>query len=195
MLDRFGRKPIAIISNVSMTVLIFVVGALTAGMCPLLPIVDCVAVSKRSKVYGTSTNESGIYGTVAGIFLFQGVYSLAWTPLIMLYPPEILTYSMRVFGVGFMELLGNIFGLFIVFIFPFAFEAIGWKFFMINGAWDVLEVAFVAYFWIETANLSLEQIDQKFQRLYGKAPVVEGQAADGDSGSLTKVDTLFGKKE
>lgn len=104
----------------------------------------------------------------------------------MLYPPEILTYSMRVFGVGLMELLGNIFGLFIVFIFPFAFEAIGWKFYMINGAWDVLEVAFVAYFWIETANLSLEQIDQKFVSTYGKLPKLDGEDA-GESEMVTTI--------
>ncbi|KAH7304455.1 general substrate transporter [Stachybotrys elegans] len=69
LLDQFGRKTIAIISNSGMVVLLFVVGALTA-------------------VYGTSENLSGIYGTVASIFLFQGIYSLAWTPLIMLYPPR-----------------------------------------------------------------------------------------------------------
>lgn len=31
---------------------------------------------------------------------------------------------------------------------------------MINGAWDVLEFAFVAYFWIETKGKTLEEIDE-----------------------------------
>lgn len=31
---------------------------------------------------------------------------------------------------------------------------------MINGAWDVLEIAFVAYFWIETKGKTLEEIDE-----------------------------------
>ncbi|KAH7304456.1 hypothetical protein B0I35DRAFT_484501 [Stachybotrys elegans] len=73
-----------------------------------------------------------------------------------------------------MELLGNCFGLLIVFAFPFAFAAIGWKFYMINGAWNVLEVAFVAYYWIETKGLSFEQIDDKFLSIYGKTPTLEG---------------------
>lgn len=31
---------------------------------------------------------------------------------------------------------------------------------MINGCWDVLELAFVAYFWIETKGKTLEEIDE-----------------------------------
>lgn len=178
MLDRYGRKSTALASNASMVVLLFLVGGLTA-------------------VFGTSTNQSGIYGTVASIFLFQGVYSVAWTPLIMLYPPEVLTYGMRVYGVGLMELLGNCFGLFITFVFPFAFDAIGYKFFFINAAWDVLEVAFVAYFWVETAGLSLEQIDEKLRRLYAKVTVeeIEGQEPDGKADSVGEIrDVVVMKK-
>lgn len=31
---------------------------------------------------------------------------------------------------------------------------------MINGAWDALQAIFVVFFWIETKNLSLEDIDR-----------------------------------
>lgn len=31
---------------------------------------------------------------------------------------------------------------------------------MINGAWDVLEVLFVLYFWVETKGKTLEEIDE-----------------------------------
>ena len=43
---------------------------------------------------------------------------------------------------------------------PIALEAIGWKMYMINGAWDALQAIFVALVWIETKNLSLEDIDR-----------------------------------
>ena len=46
--------------------------------------------------------------------------------------------------------------------FPYALDAIGWKTYMINGAWDVLEVAFLVYFWIETKGKTLEEIDGLF---------------------------------
>lgn len=117
---------------------------------------------------------------------------MAWTPLIMLYPPEIMNYNMRVHGVALMEFLGNCFGLLVVFAFPFAFAAIGWKFYMINAAWNVLEVAFVAYFWVETNGLSLEQIDEKFLALCGQTTtVMEGLELDQKGGKFvvtTKAD-------
>ena len=60
--DSLGRKSLAVISTAGLTLFVFLVGALT-------------------KIYGDSTNTSGIYGTVAAIFLFQGSYSFGYTPL------------------------------------------------------------------------------------------------------------------
>lgn len=31
---------------------------------------------------------------------------------------------------------------------------------MINGAWDVLELAFIVFFWVETKGKTLEEIDE-----------------------------------
>lgn len=56
--------------------------------------------------------------------------------------------------------------LFSVFVWPLALKAIGWKAYLINAAWDVVQFVFVAYFWIETKGLSLEQIDAKFEKLH-----------------------------
>ena len=79
--DLLGRKALAIISTLGCGILIFVVGALT-------------------EEFGTSTYTPGIYGTVAAIFLFQGAYSFGWTPLSVLYPPEVLNYNIRSVGMG-----------------------------------------------------------------------------------------------
>ncbi|KAJ5633133.1 hypothetical protein N7490_009472 [Penicillium lividum] len=151
--DRIGRKPLAIISTTLLTIFLFCVGALT-------------------KVYGTSDNESGVYGTVAAIFLFQGAFSFGWTPLTVLYPPEVLNYAIRANGMGVYNLLTKGCGLLTTFAFPYALEAIGWKTYMINGAWDVLELAFVIFFWVETKGKTLEEIDE----------VMNGQANGNDIG-------------
>ncbi|KAI1401613.1 hexose transporter [Hypoxylon fuscum] len=143
MLDTAGRRPLAIYSSALMTVFIFLVGALT-------------------KVYGNAENTSGVYGTVACIFLFQGAYSLGWTPLAMLYPPEVLNYSIRSVGMGVYTFLTNGAGLMVTMAFPIALEQIGWKTYMINGAWDVLQVVFVIIFWVETKGKTLEEIDELF---------------------------------
>ncbi|KAK6371399.1 hypothetical protein LTS17_009130 [Exophiala oligosperma] len=141
--DHIGRKPQALISTALLTIFLFCVGALT-------------------KVYGTSENKSGVYGTVAAIFLFQGSFSFAWTPLTVLYPPEVLNYPIRANGMGVYGVLTKGCGLLTTFAFPYALKTIGWKMYMINGAWDALELAFVAYFWVETKGKTLEEIDELF---------------------------------
>ncbi|KAI9640522.1 hypothetical protein NHQ30_011268 [Ciborinia camelliae] len=114
-------------------------------------------------VYGTSTNKSGVYGTVAAIFLFQGAYSFGWTPLLYLYPPEVLNYPIRANGMGLFTFFLNGVAILIVFSFPFAQEAMGWKIYMMNGAWDVLEVGLIWKYWVETRGKTLEEIDELFE--------------------------------
>ena len=46
--------------------------------------------------------------------------------------------------------------------FPYALDSIGWKTYMINGAWDVLQVVFLAIYWVETKGKTLEEIDEIF---------------------------------
>ncbi|KAJ7625315.1 MFS sugar transporter-like protein [Mycena polygramma] len=153
--DRIGRKPTAIISISSLSLFLFLVGALT-------------------KTYGNSTNNSGIYATVAMIFLFQGAYSFGWTPLLYVYPPEILNYAIRANGMGVFQIFLNGTALMAVFAFPFALQNIGWKTYMINAAWDVLEVPFVWYYWVETAGKTLEEIDELLDGVkHSNAPDLE----------------------
>ncbi|CAK7213496.1 hypothetical protein SCUCBS95973_001813 [Sporothrix curviconia] len=165
LLDRLGRRRLALYSAIAMTVFLFMVGALT-------------------KAYGDSTNQSGIYGTVACIFLFQGAYSFGWTPLAMLYPPEVLNYSIRSVGMGIYTFVTNGVGLMVSMAFPYALDAIGWETYMINGAWDVLQVVFIALYWIETKGKTLEEIDELFDgtavtaNMIHVQDVIEGRVPD-----------------
>ena len=138
--DKWGRKPTAVVCTALLTIFLFIVGALTA-------------------VYGTSNSTSGVYGTVAAIFLFQGSYSYGWTPLLYLYPPEVLNYPIRANGMGVFQFVANGVALLIVWTMPIALANIGWKTYMINGAWDVVMVGLIAYYWVETKGRTLEEID------------------------------------
>ncbi|RDW85701.1 hypothetical protein BP5796_04026 [Coleophoma crateriformis] len=139
--DWIGRKATGIISTTLAMIFLFLVGGLT-------------------KVYGTSTNNSGIYGTVACIFLFQGSYSFGWTPLLYMIPPEVLNYGIRANGMGVFQFVLNATALWGVFAFPFALEGIGWKTYMINAAWDVVALLFIVFYWVETKGKTLEEIDE-----------------------------------
>lgn len=43
---------------------------------------------------------------------------------------------------------------------PIALFNIGWKTYMINGAWDIAMLIVILYYWIETKGKTLEEIDE-----------------------------------
>jgi hypothetical protein len=45
---------------------------------------------------------------------------------------------------------------------PIALNNIGYKLYLINGAWDVLIAIIVAIFWVETKGRTLEEVDEIF---------------------------------
>lgn len=62
--------------------------------------------------------------------------------------------------------------------FPYALEAIGWKTYMINGAWDVVQLIYVMIFWVETKGRTLEGIDEIFDGIrHSDGPSVNEVAA------------------
>ncbi|KAJ3908296.1 general substrate transporter [Lentinula edodes] len=140
-IDSWGRKMTTVISTVLLTIFLFLVGALT-------------------KVFGNSNNTSGVYGTVAMIFLSQGAYSFGWTPVLFLYPPEVLNYPIRANGMGVFQFFLNGAGLLIILTMPIALFIFGWKTYMINGAWDIVMLIVILYYWIETKGKTLEEIDE-----------------------------------
>ncbi|KAJ4035219.1 hypothetical protein NW763_014067 [Fusarium oxysporum] len=164
LMDRAGRKTLCLSACVGMTILMFVIGALT-------------------KTFSTSQDLAGIYGTVACIFLFMGAYSVGITPITQLYPPEVLSYSIRTNGMAIWAGTIAIFAIGTTLVFPIALEAISWRLYFIIGAWDVLETSFVAVFWVETKGLSLEEIDELFEGVVYNG---HGVAEVREDGIMTK---------
>lgn len=93
LVAQWGRKPTALLSQFLLIVCLLVIGGL-------------------SKMYADNpdtASNSLIYGDVAVMFLFQGFYSIAWTPLLYLYPPEVMNYSIRANGLAFSQFALNAF--------------------------------------------------------------------------------------
>ncbi|KAF2795974.1 hexose transporter [Melanomma pulvis-pyrius CBS 109.77] len=141
--EKIGRKVLCLTSLGLAAITLFMVGGLTA-------------------TYGESTEKSGIYGTVASIFLFLGAYSFGITPLTVMYGPEVLSYSLRATGMGLFTTFSKSCGLLVTFAFPHGFESIGWKMYMINASFNVLLWGWIAYYWVETKGHTLEEIDAIF---------------------------------
>ncbi|KAK2594365.1 hypothetical protein QQS21_007925 [Conoideocrella luteorostrata] len=143
----WGRKSTALLSQTLLIACLFIIGGL-------------------SKIYADNPDGASkglIYGDVAVMFLFQGFYSIAWTPLLTLYPPEVIDYPARANGVAFSQYTLNALAMVLVFVMPIGLENIGWKMYMINGSWDIITLLLIAVFWVETKGKTLEEIDAMFE--------------------------------
>lgn len=136
--DGLGRKLLAQISTVGCMVFLFLIGALT-------------------RYHGNSTNTSAIYANVAMMFLAQGSCSFGWTPLAIMCPPQVLSYSTRSIGMAWFVTWQSAILLIPIFAFPIAIEKIGWIIYMLNGGCNFLVILVIAFFWVETKGLSLEE--------------------------------------
>jgi hypothetical protein len=89
-----------------------------------------------------------------------------------MYPPEVLNYSLRANGMSIYTFVSNAAATVVTFAFPFALAKIGWKTYMINASWDVLEIAFIIWCWVETSNKTLEEIDECINGEYHSTALV-----------------------
>ncbi|KAF5608647.1 uncharacterized protein FSUBG_4575 [Fusarium subglutinans] len=146
VISQWGRKSTAAVTETFLVICLIIIGIL-------------------SKVYvddPADASKALIYANVAVMFLFQGIYSVAWTPLFTLYTPEIVNFSIRAYTVGTSQLALNTSSAVFVIIMPIAFKNIGWKVYIINESWDVLVVVLILIFWVETKGKTLEEIDSVF---------------------------------
>ncbi|KAJ9601935.1 hypothetical protein H2200_013494 [Cladophialophora chaetospira] len=57
---------------------------------------------------------------------------------------------------------------------PIGLSNIGWKMYIVNGSWDIIVVALIAVFWVETKGKTLEEIDAIFEgQKHSNVPDVE----------------------
>ncbi|KAF1842818.1 general substrate transporter [Cucurbitaria berberidis CBS 394.84] len=141
--DKVGRKTLC-------------AGSLTGG------IVSLYVLAGLTAKYGESGDSSGIYGTIAMIFIYNATYAWGMTPLTVLYPPEVLSYDIRAIGMGIYTLVTKLCGIFVTMVIPFGMKAISWKVYIINASVDILFVLFVLLVWVETRGLTLEEVDKVF---------------------------------
>lgn len=69
--------------------------------------------------------------------------------------------------------------------FPYALETIEWQTYMINGAWDAVQVIYVAIYWVETKGKTLEEIDVLFDKVkHSDGPDVQAVVNSGAKSNL-----------
>jgi len=122
---------------------------------------------------GTGNRPTGV-AMVPFIFFFMGFYSLAFTPLPMLYTPEISPLTLRAKSAALLLLSQNCAQSFNQFANPVALDAIGWKYYFVYVA--VLIVYFILFYVMirETKGLTTEEAAV----LYDSADIREAALAE-----------------
>lgn len=140
---RIGAKKAVLLSTAGLTVSLYIVGALT-------------------KAYGDTNYAPGIYANVAMLFLFTASYSFGWIPVLFLLPAEMLNFSIRAWGMSMFSFVICVTGIWGNFAFTYGLERIGWRLYIINASWNVLTFVFIAWYWIEVKDKTLEEVDILF---------------------------------
>ncbi|KAG6331495.1 hypothetical protein ID866_7591 [Astraeus odoratus] len=94
---------------------------------------------------------------VGFVFLFSAAYDIAFTPLVASYPIEILPFDLRAKGFNAFAFVVCVALVFNQYVNPIAFDALGWKYYVIYVCWLAFEFVFLWFFVVETKNRSLEE--------------------------------------
>ncbi|KAJ5613822.1 hypothetical protein N7528_007476 [Penicillium herquei] len=143
VIDRVGRKRLMLF------------GAAGSSVCFAL-----VAVGLR---YGGPDNKGMSILAVVFIFLYYVFYGLSLLSIPYIYPAEINSQNMRNIGTSFATTVNWLFVYVIVVATPTAIDSIGWKYYMLFAIFNICFLPIIWFYYIETANLSLEQVERLFE--------------------------------
>ena len=139
----------------------------------------CFAVVAVGLRYGgpDSHNEGMSILAVTFIFLYYVFYGLSLLSIPYMYPAEINSQRMRNTGTSIATAVNWIFVYVVVVITPTAIDNIGWKYYLIYAIFNMCFLPIIWRWYIETSNLSLEQIDRLFRIKYDRGSAVSWKEA------------------
>ncbi|TDZ24460.1 Lactose permease [Colletotrichum orbiculare MAFF 240422] len=143
MVDRLGRRKLFLVS--------------TAGM------LACYVVwTVLTSVFARTQDDRAGYAVVAFIFVYYFFYDIAWSPLLMSYPTELMPYTLR--GRGLTVSLGSTFVGLIVgqFLNPIGMANLGWRYYIVFCCILAVVLVLVWLLFPETKGRTLEQIAEVF---------------------------------
>ena len=150
-----GRRPMLLLGNISMGILIAGLAACTAH-------------------YHPDQAESLSRFTIALIFLVGVFHAGAINPLVIAFPAEVLHTSIRGKGMGITQFFVHVAELLNSYAIPIALKAIAWHIYIIFASWNVVQTLWVYFFFVETKGHTLEEMDFIFE---AKHPVRESLRA------------------
>lgn len=149
-IDRIGRRKLLI--------------GCALGMCVVLVLESaCVAVD----------NHASNVAAVVWVFAFEAFFTWGWMACVWVYPPEILPLKIRAKGAA-MAAAADFAGNFLVVeVTPVGVQNIGFGFYLIWAAFNLINAIIVWLFYPETANMPLESIDLLFTSQVSAEDILE----------------------
>ncbi|KAL6399271.1 lactose permease [Ilyonectria robusta] len=142
--DPIGRRPLLIYSIIFCS---FIFAVITGS--------SSLAVNDPGNTHAANT-------TIAFVFLFGAVFSIGWTAQQSMYIAETLTTSTRAKGTAVGNFASSCISLVLAYSSGPAFEKIGYYFYIVFVFWDLLEAAFIYFFFPETKERTLEELSEVF---------------------------------
>ncbi|KAJ0318067.1 hypothetical protein COL5a_010814 [Colletotrichum fioriniae] len=128
------------------------------------------------------TNAYAI-GAIVVVALFLLAVAASWSILAYTYPPEVLRYSQRAKGVVVAQAIGYAFSFLNLYTTPLAIEKISWRYYAINGGWNLGILFVVTWLFVETKGRTLEEMDEIFDGVvYSNNVIIDGQNSKSDLG-------------
>ncbi|KAK6826960.1 hypothetical protein RU639_004469 [Aspergillus parasiticus] len=137
--EKYGRRPLWMLSTVLMLLFFTLATVLSA-------------------VFDESAIKAAGSAVVAFLYLFYGAYDIAYTPLSIAYPVEIMPFYLRTKGLSLSLTAQFGAGFFNQFVNPIALGAIKWKFYFVYLGLLVIFLGIVYFVFPETKGHTLEEI-------------------------------------
>lgn len=143
--NRVGRRPLLISTQIFAALCFFLMYGLTK-----------YSIDSKTK---SAANASIFFS-----FLFNVIYGFAWTPLTTLYSVETHRTENRAKGVMVVHLIASGVAIMSQYTGAIALGNISYKYYLFWGCWDLLEVVYMYFFFVETKGLTLEEMNIVFQQ-------------------------------
>ncbi|KAI8139057.1 general substrate transporter [Fennellomyces sp. T-0311] len=145
--DKWGRRKTLLAGGTGMGVSMLIAGA----VLKVYPYVE-----------GGENNTSAQYGAVAMMFIFSASFSFSWGPIGWIYPAEIFPMRARAKGASLATASNYIFNFVIGQITPIMLEEIAYGTYMFFFATNVVCALIIYFFYPETKNRTLEEMEILF---------------------------------
>lgn len=143
LLDRVGRRPFLLNGVMGMAICLAIM-----TVCTRLSVVD--------------DNKPASTAAIFFIYLFSVIFSFCLVPLMPFYVAETLTTETRAKGTAVGILVSSIASTVGQYTSSAAIEGISYYYYLVFVFWDLVEFAIIYFFFVETKNRTLEELNEVF---------------------------------